>query len=214
MKLDLTADEVLATTRTVRKRLDFDRPVERSVIEECVDLAIQGPSGSNRQGWHFVLVGDPEIKSHLGEIYRENFEAFYASGRSTVYPEGDLRAERKPKVLDSANHLAANFHRAPWILIPCQEGRVDGAPTAGQAGWWGSIVPAVWSFMLAARERGLGTAWTTMHLSREEEVSKLLGIPFDAVTQVAMIPVAYTIGTDFKPASRLPLAQVIHWDAW
>ena len=214
MTLELSADEVLTTTRAVRKRLDFDRPVERAVIEECVRLAIQAPSGSNRQGWHFVLVGDETRKAELARLYRENFEAFYASGRSAVFPDGDVRAERKPKVLDSAQYLATNFHRAPWILVPCQEGRVDGAPIAGQAGWWGSIVPAVWSFMLAARNRGLGTAWTTMHLSREKEAAELLGIPYDTVTQVAMIPVAYTVGTEFQPASRLELDRVTHWDTW
>ncbi|HET9078354.1 MAG TPA: nitroreductase family protein [Acidimicrobiales bacterium] len=214
MSLNLKADEVLATTRAVRKRLDFDRPVERSLIEECLDLAIQAPTGSNRQTWHFMLVGDPDRKARLAELYRSAFEAFYASGRSTVYPEGDLRAQRKPKVLESAAYLTENFHRAPWILIPCQEGRVDGAPAANQAGWWGSIVPAVWSFMLAARERGLGTAWTTMHLAREREAAEILGIPYDRVTQVAMIPVAHTVGTDFKPAPRLPLDQVAHWEMW
>ncbi len=214
MTLNLTADEVLATTRAVRKRLDFDRPVERSVIEECLRLAIQAPTGSNRQGWHFVLVGDADKKARLAELYSASFEAFYASGRSAVYPEGDLRAERRPKVQESAAYLTANFHRAPWIVIPCAEGRTDGTPSASHAGWWGSIVPAVWSFMLAARERGLGTAWTTMHLAREKEAAEILGIPYETVTQVAMVPVAYTIGTDFKPAPRLPLERVAHWDAW
>jgi len=214
MTLNLTADEVLATTRAVRKRLDFDRPVERSVVEECLRLAIQAPTGSNRQGWHFVLVAEPDTKARLAELYREQFEAFYASGRSSVFPEGDLRAERKPMVQESANYLAANFHRAPWILIPCSEGRTDGLPSASQAGWWGSIIPAVWSFMLAARERGLGTAWTTMHLAREREAAEILDIPYDKISQVAMVPVAYTIGTQFKPAPRLPLDQVAHWDRW
>lgn len=214
MTLNLSADEVLATTRAVRKRLDFDRPVDRSVIEECLQLAIQAPTGSNRQAWHFVLVGDAERKARLADLYRACFEEFYTSGRSAVYPEGDVRAERRPKVQESANHLTDNFHRAPWILIPCQEGRRDGVPSAAQAGWWGSIVPAVWSFMLAARERGMGTAWTTMHLAREQEAADILGIPYDSVAQVAMIPVAYTIGTDFKPAPRLPLEQVVHWDQW
>lgn len=214
MSLNLSASEALATTRAVRKRLDFDRPVDRSVIEECLRLAIQAPTGSNRQAWHFVLVGDSERKEQLAELYRTSFEAFYTSGRSAVYPEGDLRAERRPKVQESAAYLTANFHRAPWLLIPCAEGRIDGTPSASHAGWWGSIVPAVWSFMLAARDRGLGTAWTTMHLAHEREAAEILGIPYETVTQVAMIPVAYTIGTDFKPAPRLPLEQVTHWDRW
>ncbi len=214
MHLNLSADEVLSTTRAVRKRLDLERPVEREVIEECLRLAIQAPSGSNRQGWHFVMVGDAERKAKLAAMYLETYEAFYASGRSATFPEGDPRAQRRPKVLDSARYLADNLHRVPWMLIPCQEGRVDSTPSASQAGWWGSIIPAVWSFMLAARERGLGTAWTTMHLRSEREAAEVLGIPYDNVTQVGLIPVAYTVGTDFKPATRLPLDDVCHWDEW
>lgn len=214
MNLDLRADELLGTTRAVRKRLDFDRPVERSVIEECLRLATQAPTGSNRQSWHFVLVGDPAVKAKLADLYRSCFESFYTSGRSAVYPEGDQRAERRPRIQESAAHLTDNFHRSPWILIPCAEGRVETVAPVSQAGWWGSIVPAVWSFMLAARERGLGTAWTTMHLAREQEAAEILGIPYDSVTQVAMVPVAYTVGTDFKPAPRLPLDRVTHWERW
>ena len=184
------------------------------MIEECLSLAIQAPSGSNRQGWHFVVVGDAERKAKLAAMYLETYEAFYASGKSATFPEGDPRAQRRPKVLDSARYLADNLHRVPWMLIPCQEGRVDSTPSASQAGWWGSIIPAVWSFMLAARERGLGTAWTTMHLRSEREAAAVLGIPYDNVTQVGLIPVAYSIGTDFKPATRLGLDEVCHWDEW
>jgi nitroreductase len=214
MTLNLTANEVLTTTRAVRKRLDFDRPVDRSVIEECLRVAIQAPTGSNRQTWHFVLVGDADRKAALADLYRTSFEDFYASGRSVSYPEGDLRAERRPKVMESAAYLTANFQRAPWILIPCQEGRAEDLPSGRQASYWASIVPAIWSFMLAARDRGLGTAWTTIHLAKERQAAELLGIPYESVTQAAMIPVAYTVGTDFKPAPRLPLEQVAHWEAW
>lgn len=214
--LELTADEVLATTRAVRKRLDLERPLDRGLIVECLDLAIQAPTGSNRQAWHFVLVDDPEKKQALADLYRTVYAEFYASGQSAVYPEGDLRAERKPKVQESANYLAENFHRVPWLLIPCQEGRVpaDNAPVVRQAGWWGSVLPAVWSFMLAARARGIGTAWTTMHLVKEREAAEVLGIPYESVTQTGMMPVAYTKGTDFKAASRLPLDEVTHWNGW
>jgi nitroreductase len=214
MHLNLSADEVLSTTRAVRKRLDLERPVEREVLEECLQLAIQAPSGSNRQSWHFVLVGDAERKEKLAALYRETFEEFYNAGRSAEYPEGDPRAERKPKVQESAAHLTENFHRVPWILIPCAEGRGFDLPRERQPGWYGSIIPAVWSFMLAARERGLGTAWTTMHLAREKEAAEILGIPYDTVAQVAMIPIAYTIGTDFKQASRLSLDTIAHWETW
>ncbi len=102
-------------------------------------------------------------------------------------------------------------------MIPCIQGagRLDsGTPTFGQASAWGSLLPAVWSFMLALRERGLGSAWTTLHLPNEREVADLLGIPFDTVTQGGLFPIAYTMGTDFKLAKRLPGSSLSHWDQW
>lgn len=213
MNLGLTADEVLTTTRSVRKRLDFDRPVDRSVVEECIDIALQAPTGSNNQGWQWMVVEDDGLKAKICSYYRDNFNR-YRNAPKPSYDEGDTRAERREAVTDSATYLSENFHLAPFLVIPCHLGRVDGQPGAAQAGYWGSILPAVWSFMLALRERGLGSAWTTLHLPNEKEVAELLGIPYDSVTQAGLFPVAYTKGTEFKKAPRLPAADLIHWDRW
>jgi nitroreductase len=163
MKLNLSADDVLATTRAVRKRLDFDRPVEREVIEECLQLALQAPTGSNRQGWQWIFVTDPEKKRALADIYAANFVQYRNVAAANPFPECDLRAEQSSGITSSAEYLTENFHRVPVMMIPCIEGQLDRAPTFAAASVWGSILPAVWSFMLAARERGLGTAWTTIH---------------------------------------------------
>lgn len=214
LSLNLTADEVLTTTRSVRKRLDFDRPVERSVVLECIDIALQAPTGSNTQGWQWMVIEDQAKKEAVAEAYATNFHA-YASQPGRQYPEGDTRAERQERVRSSAMYLADHFHRAPFLVIPLIEGRLDeGTNTRGQASAWGSILPAVWSFMLALRARGLGSAWTTLHLPSEQEVAELLGIPYDRYTQAGLFPVAYTKGTDFKRAPRLPATQLTHWDTF
>ena len=215
MSLNLTADQVLTTTRSVRKRLDFDRPVERSIVEECLEIALQAPTGSNRQGWHWVVVEDQANKDAIAEIYRENFTAYRNMARPE-YAEGDTRGERAEFVSESADYLSQNFQRSPLLLIPCLWGRVDGADSAASASFWGSLLPAVWSFMLALRERGLGSAWTTLHMPNggDAKVAELLGIPHDKVSQAGLFPIAYTIGTDFKLAKREPLANVLHWDTW
>lgn len=215
MRLNLSADEVLTTTRAVRKRLDFERPVEREVVEACVRIAQQAPSGSNGQGFHFVFVTDPAKKQGLAELYRRTAEPYLASAAMDAHGEGDPRTERSTAVRSSAQYLSDRMQDVPLLMVPCYEGRLpDGTPGWMHAGYWGSLLPAVWSFMLAARERGLGTAWTSLHLPFEREAADLLGIPYDSVSQGGLIPVAYTKGTDFKPASRLPLARVVHWDTW
>ncbi len=216
MNLNLSADDVLNTTRAVRKRLDLERPVERSVIEECLQIALQAPSGSNTQGWHWVMVTDPAKKKALADIYKTNFDQYRGVASQRTYADGDLRGEQAERVTDSATYLADHFHEVPVMMVPCIFGKLDGAPTVMAAGAWGSILPAVWSFMLAARERGLGTAWTTIHLMNdgEERAAEILGIPFDKITQAGLFPIAYTIGTDFKPAKRLPLDGILHWDQW
>ncbi len=203
--LDLTADQVLSTTRSVRKRLDLTRPVEREVLEECLTLAQQAPTASNRQQWHFVVVTDPDTRAALGELYRQGSAAYLGSARS-------LRGY--DRIRDSARFLVDHIERVPVHVIPCIEGRLEGASSQAQAATWGSILPGVWSFMLAARARGLGTCWTTFHLAAEREAARVLGIPYTSVTQAALIPVAYTIGVDFKPAPRSPLASMVHWNQW
>lgn len=215
-RLHLSADELLSTTRAVRKRLDLSRPVEREVITECIDLALQAPTGSNMQNWHWVVVTDPERRAALAEIYGRAFDP-YIELMSSLKPwaGGDPRAERADAVSGSARHLREHLHEVPVLVVPCAWGRLaPDAPVADQAGFWGSVCPAVWSFMLALRERGLGSAWTTLHLHGEAEAAEVLGIPHERVTQVGLLPVAYTLGTDFRRASRLPAAEVTHWDQW
>lgn len=214
MHLGLSADEVLTTTRAVRKRLDFERPVEREVIMECLEIALQAPTGSNRQGWQWVFVTDPDKKKALRDIYAERFDAYRNMPRPT-YDDGDVRGERAEKVVDSASYLSEHFHEAPVLMIPCLEGK-PGDGVAGSAGYWGSLLPAVWSFMLALRERGIGSAWTTLHLPNggDDQAAEILGIPHDKYSQAGLFPIAYTQGTDFKLAKRLPAEEVSHWDEW
>lgn len=213
MKLNLSADEVLTTTRSVRKRLDLTRPVPRDVLLECLDIALQAPTGSNRQGWAWMFVEDADKKMAIAEHYRRNFAA-YRQGPRASYPAGDPRAEHRDAVTASADYLSEHFHEVPVMLIPLIEGRLEGATASHAASMWGSILPAVWSFMLALRERGLGSAWTTLHLPSEEPVAELLGIPYEHYTQAGLFPIAYTIGTDFQPASRLPAADLVRFDQW
>jgi nitroreductase len=214
MKLGLSADEVLTTTRAVRKRLDLARPVEREVILECLEIALQAPTGSFSQGWSWMFVTDPDKKRAIADYYGANFDAYRERSRLAAFPDGDLRAERRDAIRSSSDYLRDHFHEVPVLLIPLLEGRLDGLPVFGAASSWGSLLPAVWSFMLALRERGLGSAWTTLHLPNEREVAELLGIPYDRYTQAGLFPIAYTIGTDFKPASRLDVNELVHWDTW
>jgi nitroreductase len=204
MPLALTPDELLSTTRAVRRRLELGRPVEPTLIEECVRLAQQAPNASNREGWHFVVVTDPELRRGLGDLYRRGGEQYFASALAST----DAR------LIESARFLVEHLHQVPVHVIPCIEGRTEGASSAQQSARWGTIAPAAWSFMLAARARGLGTAWTTFHLRFEREAAELLGIPYDEVMQAALIPVAHTLGTDFKPARRAPLERILHWERW
>ena len=213
--MDLASvDHLLTTTRSVRKRLDFTRPVPDDVVARCIEIAYQAPTGSNAQGWHFLVVRDAAKRRGLADLYRKAFQA-YADNPALhpTYDASDLRAAQMPRVLDSATYLAERMHEAPVHVIPCIEGRVEHAGVIGQASTYGSILPAAWSFMLAARARGLGTAWTTIHLFYEQEAAAILGIP-DHVTQAALFPVACFTGTDFKPAKRVDIARRTHWDAW
>jgi nitroreductase len=211
----MDAQTVLTTTRSVRKRLDFDRPVSKELLLECLEVAVQAPTGSNRQGWHFVFVTDPEKKKVIGELYRKSWYE-YAQSRGPRYAEGDLRRKQLPRVATSAQYLADRMHEVPAMVIPCHEGRVDrpGVSNLDLAGFYGSILPAAWSFMLAARDRGLATAWTTLHLRYERETAEILAIPYEHVTQAALITVGFHTGGDFKPAERIPLESLVHSDQW
>jgi nitroreductase len=212
--VDLTAEQLLTTTRAVRKRLDFERPVDPALIESCIELAVQAPTGRNRQRWSFVVVTEPERRVALADIWRRGT----AVGGTPMPEEDARRAYSRPgtmdKVFRGVDHLHQNLHRAPALVIPCITGRTDHAPVTEQAGTWGSILPATWSFMLAARLHGLGTCWTTSHLNYEREAAELLGIDHEQVMQVALTPVAHTIGTDFRPGPRVAIDEVVHWERW
>ena len=220
-QLGLTADQLLSTTRAVRKRLDFDRPVSKEVLKECLEMAVQAPTGSNAQGWQFVFVTDPDKKAKIADYYQKAFGPYRESDIAIHKlhmdsPDKTLKASQT-RSASSADYLAENLGRAPVLMIPCIAGRSDtpelnSAP--GQAGVFGSILPAVWSFMLAARARGLGTAWTMAHLFYERDVAEIIGIPYDQYMQVALTPIAYTKGTDFKPAYRPPVENIMHFDTW
>jgi nitroreductase len=207
-------DEALTTTRAVRRRLDLDRPVERSVVEECLSLALQAPNGSNRQLWRWILIDDPEVREKVAGIYRAALDGHAASGVSADKP---VVADRSlPEVIRmsaSVMHLRDHLEQVPVLVLPLLAGRVDGASIFYQASMWGSVLPAVWSLMLALRSRGMGSAWTTIHLHQEAQMAQLLGIPPE-YTQVGLFPVAYTIGTDFGLAGRRPLREVASWNSF
>jgi nitroreductase len=213
--LPLSPDELLSTTRSVRKRLDLDRPVPLELVKECLEVALQAPSGSNRQGWHFMVVTDAERRAAIGEFYRRSFADYAKSGSFAGSLHGDdpARAAVQQRVGDSAAYLAEVMGRVPVLLVPCIEVGSTELPASNQSGLWGSVLPAAWSFMLAARARGLGSAWTTLHLRFEREVGELLGIP-PTVRQAALLPTAYFTGETFRPAARQPLEQVLHVDRW
>lgn len=206
---DTTAiDDILTTTRSVRKRLDFTRPVEPEVIERCLEIATQAPTGSNRQRYHFLVITNPELRLGLAELYRRSFDQYIGVRRPA-----DIASTPIDAVTDSAIYLAEHFHAVPVHVIFAYEGRVENAGVSAQASLYGSILPAAWSFMLALRARGLGTAWTTLHLRYEQEAAALLGIPA-TYTQAVLFPVAYYTGEDFKPAKRDPLVEHISWNGW
>ena len=211
----MDADHVLRTTRSVRLRLDFERPIDPAVIEECLEVALQAPTASNSQQWQWVVITDPDKISGVADIYRKSFQVLTERPpeQRPAYGPDDSRTQQSEKVTRSAMYLAAEMHRCPAMLIACINGRIEQLPAIAHAGVYGSILPGAWSFMLAARERGIGMAWTTIHLRNEADVAELLGIP-DDVTQTVLFPMAYFTGEDFKPAPRVPLSEVVHWNAW
>ena len=212
--LDLTPDELLCTTRAVRKRLDLTRPVERQLIEECLEVALQAPSGGNRQTWSFVVVEDPAQRAAIGDLYRRGFDQYRTAGIADSKAAPPPPTDAQKRIGQSARYLADHMGEVPILLVPLVRARTEGRGSIEQASAFGSILPATWSFMLAARARGLGTAWTTVHLFFEREAADILGIPFDEYMQVALIPVAHTIGTEFRVGPRKSLDEVVHWDRW
>jgi nitroreductase len=211
--LDLSPDELLTTTRTVRKRLDLDRPVPLELIKECIEIALQAPSGSNRQTWHWLVITDQEKRAAIGEYYRRAVVAYLESSGSAgrLYAEDPNRAPVQQRVGSSVAYLGERMGEVPVLVIPCLQVKSLGA--GNQAGIWGSILPAAWNYCLAARARGLGTAWTTLHMTYEQEISELLGLP-EEIRQSVLLPTAYYTGDTFKPAPRQPLDDILHIDGW
>ncbi len=202
-------DRLLTTTRAVRRRLDLERPVEREIVLDCIRISQQAPTGSNSQGWGWVLVDDAEKRSSLARIYREVADASFPQARQLF-----AKDPQTSRVYDSAEWLGQHLHEVPLLAIPVIEEAFGGLESsASAASMYGSILPSVWSFQLALRSRGLGSAWTTLHLYREKECAEILGLP-DDIVQVALLPVAYTVGTDFKPVKRPPPESITHWNRW
>jgi len=218
----LNADEVLVTTRSVRKRLDLSRPVSRALIAECLDIAFQAPNGSNQNTWQWVVIDDRELVRQAAEIYDAALNDFITSPEGQGYQR--LAAEKVAadttgtvvegmrKMSESVDHLRKHMGRMPALVIPMFAGRPERMDLFHQASSWGSVLPAVWSLFLALRVRGLGSAWTTAHILREKQMAELLGIPHADYTQVGLFPIAYTIGMDFKKADRKPVAEVVSWN--
>ncbi|MBW2386010.1 MAG: nitroreductase family protein [Deltaproteobacteria bacterium] len=211
--LELTPDELLTTTRSVRRRLDFERPVERELIQECLEIAFQAPNGSNLNTWQWVVVDEPELVARAAALYNAGLDDYIASlGEKTGESYIGAQVPRSEHIATSVQRLRDDMHRCPALLLPLMAGRVEGMSVFWQASQYGSIIQAVWSFFLALRARGLGSAWTTGHLWREQEMGDLLGVSVEHYTQIGLFPIAYTLGTDFKAAHRKPAAEVVSWN--
>ncbi|MFF4591566.1 nitroreductase family protein [Amycolatopsis sp. NPDC001319] len=209
--LELSPDQLLSTTRAVRKRLDFTRDVPDDLIRECVALALQAPAGSNVVTARFVVVRDEAKRRAIGEIYGSVYAQYKASPHYPGNNPGATERDRaQSRLANSADYLGERMGEAPVLVLACNEGPDRASATAGMS----NILPATWSFMLAARARGLGTAWTSMHVAREKDVANLLGIPYETVAQAVLTPLAFTKGTDFRPAPRPAPDEVTHWDQW
>ena len=210
--LPLSPDELLTTTRSVRRRLDLTRPVPFELVRECLDVAVQAPTGGNRQGWHWLVVTEPSLRTGIAEHYRRSYDAYRASVDRADPVGGEARQATLRRVRSSSEYLAAHMADVPVLVLACIE--ADGElPAENQAQLWGSLLPAAWSYQLAARARGLGSAWTTLHLRYEQEISALLGIP-PHVRHGVLLPTAYYTGENFRPAPREPLDSVLHLDRW
>ena len=201
MNIDTAAvDAALTTTRAVRLRLDLERPVDNEILYDCIDIAEQAPSGGNQGSRRWIIVREPRVKEKLAGLYLD------AAGKWMIETRDSLAGSGHPqeKVMRSAAHLAEHLAEVPAIVVPTIIGRYSGS---GQPGLFDSVIQSVWSFCVALRARGLGTSWTTAILSREDELRALLSIP-DGNTPIAMIPVAWTKGTDFKTAPRYPARAI------
>jgi nitroreductase len=209
----MDAHQVLSTTRSVRKRLDLDRPVPRSVILDCIDLASQAPTGGNVERCRWIVIDDPDQRRRVADVYRRAYGPYMEERKALLGDATGPEADATRRVMSSSDHLAEVMDRVPALVIPCRFDRPPVDDARNLASFYGSILPAAWSFMLALRSKGLGSSWTTLHLDFEEEAAELLGVP-PTITQVALLPVGYTVGADFKPASRRPAATITYWNRW
>ena len=210
--LPLLPDQLLTTTRSVRKRLDLARPVPIALVRECLEVALQAPTGGHRQSWHWLVITDPDLREGVAGYYRRSYEAYSAAAEQAAPVGDDDRQATLGRVRSSSGYLADRMGDVPVLVLACIEAGAD-LPGTSQAALWGSLLPAAWSYQLAARARGLGSVWTTLHLNYEREVAELLGIPAD-VRQGVLLPTAYYTGETFRPAHREPLDQVLHLDRW
>lgn len=212
--LDLAVcDKLLTTTRSVRLRLDLERPVPRELIEQCLEVALQAPSQTNTQQWHFVVVTDADKRRGLADVYRRSFRGYWEESKAANPAAFENPPPAVQRMIDSAEYLTEHFHEVPVHVLFLSSGDLLNLPLFEQASAYGSIMPAAWSFMLAARARGLGCCWTSVHLKDAAAAAELLDLP-DGLTQAVLLPVAYYQGEDFKPAGRQPLAEVVHWNGW
>ena len=201
--------ETMSTMRAMR-RLKPD-PVPDELINKILQAGQWAPSGGNTQPWRWLVIDDAETKARLGALYRKQAGPYLAAGKADAERAGTGVMDR---IIDSAVYLAEHIGEVPVMVIPCLLTRVpEGAGVMDTSGFYGSILPAAWSFMLALRSRGLGSAWTTLHLNYEREAAGILAIP-ETVTQVAMLPVAYYRGDDFKAARRQPAEKATYFNAW
>ncbi len=217
-------DRLLTTTKAVRKRLDFARPVPRELVVECIRLGCYAPNASNAQEWHWVVVDDPAQRKRVAEVYRGILVPRVSQMLEAKLAVGD---EAGAKISRSILYLADHMHEVPVLVIPCYDvpaalrryGTLIADPgpyglsTKMDAGMFASILPAVWSFQLALRSRGLGSALTTAHQLDQPAMAEVLGIPKDWF-QTALIPVGWTKGDDFKPSPRKPVDDVIVWNRY
>jgi nitroreductase len=223
VEFDLASvDHVLRTTRSVRLRLDLERPVPRELVEEAIRVALQAPTGANTQTWRFLVVEDPATRAAIADFYRKGAER-YVAGQTALtrtgvsmmreYETEDLRQRQREALFKSGGFLMERLQDVPLFVIPCIESRFEHEDVFTQASMWGSILPATWSLMLALRARRVASAWTTLHLMYEREVAELVGIPAD-YTQAALLPVAWLKGGELRPAKRLPVSEVVYWGRW
>ncbi len=202
-------DELLTTTKAVSRRLDLTRPVPIPLVLECIKIASHAPIGGNREATRWIVISDPAVKKDLARIYAEVGRPYIESGRARAEP-----GSRQARVLESGLYLVDHLAEVPVLVMPVRMGRVDDDALGREAqSFFGSVIPSVWNFQLAARARGLGTRYTTFTARREADVAELLGLPAD-VTQVALLPVAFYTGSGFDRASRLPVERVTYLDRW